>query len=192
MMYPWPTGSLVGERATRWDVAWASMDSISWKMCLSMLCTNWPSLSGTDAMHWWHTCRRWESVLLTTTNIANFTSHPACCDQVNEELHLDRILNNLRLDMPSCLSSGRRFPRDLTHASVSSWSAEECLICIRFGWRHFFRELFSSYTCALEKDVPPSLHEFHKGFEILEALILAVLDRRGFQGPSWSHTHQPL
>jgi len=96
----------------------------------------------------------------------------------NEHLWLPLILKQYRSDMPAYITHGRRFPRDLSHASISMWSAEETLIFIRHQWRHVFQSMYESYEGA----IPPDMKTCAKTFGMLETIVLRALDHRGLQG----------
>ena len=70
------------------------------------------------------------------------------------KLELRAICKKFRAAMPSPLSRGRRFPRELDPAAVSAWCAEECLVYIRLGWRHY-------YECIAEILEDAGDHEPH-------------------------------
>lgn len=101
---------------------------------------------------------------------------------VNKTTWLDRLLAQIRLQLPRVFTHGRRIPRNLTHASLKSWCAEECLIWLRLIWRPLFQELIDA---AEEDDTLPALDysELFRGIRqawlLLESAVLPLLDKRG-------------
>ena len=83
--------------------------------------------------------------------------------------------------MPPALATGRRFPRHLTHAGISAWSAEEALIFIRIGWSHLFQCIVDTIEAA-GKVVATDVNTVASAFKLLQTVVLQLLDRRGFQG----------
>lgn len=88
-------------------------------------------------------------------------------------------LRVFKISMPGELRHGRRFPRQITHEALASWTHEELLIWIRIGWRHFFACMWTTEMRQWDVDVMTQLQE---AWHLLEEFILAVLDRRGLQG----------
>ena len=70
---------------------------------------------------------------------------------------------------------GRRFMRDFTHAAVSKWSVEECLVFLRLQWR-FFIQQFYDLTPGKQ---PELLTCVARAWELLEAALLPYLNRGG-------------
>ena len=98
----------------------------------------------------------------------------------HQVIDFDQLGANFRRDLPSALTSGRRFLRGLEHASLKMESAEECLTFIRLGWRPLFEAVYE----VLEEDgeqVPEVLDAVKDAWELLESLIFQLLDRRGTQ-----------
>ena len=89
-------------------------------------------------------------------------------------------LRTFRMNLPSTLKQGRRFPRSFAHAGLSSWSAEECLVWLRLEWRHVFNCLAEHSLVHMGK-VPSIVQAVGVLWEKLEVLVLALLDRRGVQ-----------
>jgi len=78
----------------------------------------------------------------------------------NKHLWLPVVLKQYRSDMPAYITHGRRFPRDLSHALISMWSAEETLIFIRHQWRHVFQSMYESYEGAILQDMKTCTETF--------------------------------
>ena len=93
---------------------------------------------------------------------------------------IDHLLYGFRRNMSSGFSRGRRFARDLSHASVSSWSAEEALIFLRLQWRWLLQQFLNMWQDA-GNAVPEVFVVLTQAWELLEAFLLPQLDRRGCQ-----------
>ena len=97
-------------------------------------------------------------------------------------MYVDHLFFRFRSNMNAAFSRGRRFPRDLTHAAISSWSAEECLIFLRLEWRWLLQQ-FRDMWDAAGVDVPDVFEVLQTAWVYLEELLLPLLDRRGCQIP---------
>ena len=96
----------------------------------------------------------------------------------NLHVWCDVILKDFKRDLPPAFCQGRRIPWDLSHTAITSWSAEECLIWVRFVWRLLFAELRLSHT-STGAVVPPLLDAVQHLWELLESALLPLLDQRG-------------
>jgi hypothetical protein len=95
-------------------------------------------------------------------------------------MFIDHLFYAFRRNMGPSFSRGRRFPRDLTHAAISAWSAEECLIFLRLEWRWFLQQFRDSWDLA-GVEVPEVFQVLEAAWIHLENLFLPLLDRRGCQ-----------
>jgi hypothetical protein len=95
-------------------------------------------------------------------------------------MFVDHLFYGFRRNMSSSFSGGRRFPRDMSHAAISSWSAEECLIFLRLEWRWFLQQFRDSWELS-SMEVPEVFEVLQTAWANLEKLFLPLLDRRGCQ-----------
>lgn len=95
-------------------------------------------------------------------------------------MFVDHLFYAFRRNMSPSFSRGRRFPRDLSHAALSAWSAEECLIFLRLVWRWFLQQFRDTWDLS-GVQVPEVFEVLQAAWIHLEALLLPLLDRRGCQ-----------
>lgn len=98
----------------------------------------------------------------------------------NQELWLDKVLQQIRAMLPNVFTNGRRVPHDLSHAALKSWAAEECLVWLRLIWRLLFQECLDAKESR--EETGELFYSVMRAWELLEAALLPLIDRRGTQG----------
>jgi hypothetical protein len=139
-----------------------------------------------------HTSRYTERVLNSAADLAHATAdvlggwsnkpddNPCHVNNWAGGFFIDHLFYGFRRNMGPSFARGRRFPRNLTHAAISAWSAEECLIFLRLEWRWFLQQFRDSWDLA-GVEVPEVFQVLEKAWVLLENLLLPLLDRRGCQ-----------
>jgi hypothetical protein len=95
-------------------------------------------------------------------------------------MFIDHLLYGFRRNINPSFSRGRRFARDLSHAAIMAWSAEECLIFLRLEWRWFMQQFRDSWELA-GLPIPAVFQVLEDAWTLLEKLFVPLLDRRGCQ-----------
>jgi hypothetical protein len=117
-------------------------------------------------------------IRITVTVLSGWKGQPASnpCGVNNWEtgVWLHEVGSAFRRNMHPGFSTGRRFFKDLSHAAVAAWTAEECLIWLRLQWRFVLQQFVDMYD-----EVPEILSVLIRAWELLSELLMPYMDRRG-------------
>ena len=90
------------------------------------------------------------------------------------------LFDMFRANMPPGFARGRRFPRNLSHAAISGWTAEECLVFLRIEWRYICSQFLHMWHES-GKETPEIFQVVMEGLTLFSNAIAPFLDRRGCQ-----------
>lgn len=93
---------------------------------------------------------------------------------------MDSLCDMFRANMPPGFARGRRFPRNLSHAAISGWTAEECLVFLRIEWRYICSQFLHMWHES-GKETPEIFQVVMEGLTLFSNAIAPFLDRRGCQ-----------
>ena len=104
----------------------------------------------------------------------------------NKHVWLDQKLKNLRSDLPTWVTRGRRIPWHMTYGVLSAWTAEECLVWVRIIWQVLFLEVKLSLQeeedSAQKKSALQEIDFVQQLWELVNALYSAINHVDGMQG----------